>query len=177
LSGDCRAFYALTMTDIAIVTAGLARLDELVGFWMLLHRHQAAVATPITGMPVLSEEVSAEIVREMYRTWLSGPDGFALVAEEDAHPVGYLVAFYEDQHFMWDTGRVGHIDSFYTLPEVRGHGVGRLLMDRAYAVMRDAGVTTVALDVVATNDVVRRFYERDGFTTTFVQMHRPLASR
>ncbi len=141
---------------------------------MLLHRHQAAVATPITGLPVLSEEASAAIVLEMYREWLSGADGFALLAEEGGHPVGYLVAFYEDPHFMWDTGRVGHIDSFYTLPEVRGRGIGRLLMDQAYAVMRDAGVTAVALDLIATNDVARRFYEREGFTTTFVQMFRLL---
>jgi len=29
--------------------------------------------------------------------------------------------------------------------------------------------------MVADNDVARRFYEREGFTTTFVQMHRRLA--
>jgi ribosomal protein S18 acetylase RimI-like enzyme len=28
--------------------------------------------------------------------------------------------------------------------------------------------------MVADNDVARRFYEREGFTTTFVQMHRRL---
>ncbi len=162
------------MSDISIVTAGLDRLDELVAFWMLLHRHQAAVAPPIAGVPVLSEEASAAIVLEMYREWLSGADGFALFAEDDGHPVGYLVAFYEDPHFMWDTGRVGHVDSFYVLPEVRGRGVGRLMMDRAYAVMRDAGATTVALEMIATNDDARRFYDREGFTTTFVQMHRHL---
>ena len=34
---------------------------------------------------------------------------------------------------------------------------------------------TVELEMVANNDVARRFYEREGFTTTFVQMHRQLA--
>jgi hypothetical protein len=34
--------------------------------------------------------------------------------------------------------------------------------------------TTVALEMVANNDVARRFYEREGFTTTFDQMHRRL---
>jgi GNAT superfamily N-acetyltransferase len=162
------------MGEIAVVSAGLERLDELVAFWMRLHRHQGAVAEPITGVPVLSEDASAAIVREMYRDWLGGGEGFALLAEDDGRPVGYLVAFYEDGHFMWDTGRIGHVDSFYVLPELRGRGVGRLLMDRAYDLMRDAGVRTVALEMVATNDVARRFYEREGFTTTFVQMHRQL---
>lgn len=52
--------------------------------------------------------------------------------------------------------------------------LGRLLMEAAYAHMRQAGATTVALEMVADNDVARRFYERGGFTTTFVQMHRRL---
>jgi hypothetical protein len=44
----------------------------------------------------------------------------------------------------------------------------------AYTEMRQAGAITVALEMVANNDVARRFYERKGFTTTFVQMHRRL---
>jgi ribosomal protein S18 acetylase RimI-like enzyme len=47
-------------------------------------------------------------------------------------------------------------------------------MEAAYAEMRQAGATTVALEMVANNDVAQRFYEREGFTTTFVQMHRRL---
>ena len=121
-----------------------------------------------------SESASAEIVREEYRGWLAEADSFAFLAEEDGRAVGYLIGFYEAPHFMWTTGRVGHIDSFYVLPELRGRGVGRRLLDAAYSEMRRAGATAVALEVVADNDVARSFYERDGFTTTFVQMHRGL---
>ena len=56
------------------------------------------------------------IVGKMYREWLSGPDSFAFLAEEDGLPVGYVVGFYDEPHSMWSTGRVGHIDSFYVLP-------------------------------------------------------------
>ena len=102
-----------------------------------------------------------------------GPDSFAFLAEEDGRLVGYVVGFYDEPHFMWSTGRVGHIDSFYVLPELRGRGVGRLLMEAACG---DAPGRSdrVALEMVASNDVARRFYEREGFTTTFVQMHRRL---
>jgi uncharacterized radical SAM superfamily protein len=41
--------------------------------------------------------------------------------------------------------------------------------------MREAGAETVALDIVGDNDIARKFYEREGFTATFVQMHRRLA--
>jgi GNAT superfamily N-acetyltransferase len=161
--------------EIVVVRAGVERLDELAGFWELLHRHQASVAVVVPGLEVLSEPASASVVREMYREWLSKPESFAFLAEEDGRPVGFVVGFYEEPHFMWDSGRVGHIDSFYVLSEMRGRGVGRQLMDAAYAEMRQAGAQTVALEMVAGNDVARRFYEREGFTTTFVQMHRRLA--
>ncbi len=153
---------------------GADRLDELVEFWKLLHRHQASVCPEVTGLSVLSETASAELVGEMYREWLSGAESFAFVAEDEGRPVGYVIGFYEEPHFMWETGRVGHVDSFYVAPETRSQGVGRRLMDAAYAAMRDAGASTVALEMVADNEVARRFYEQEGFTTTFVQMHRSL---
>lgn len=162
------------MGAIVIVSAGLDRLDDLAGFWELLHEHQGSVCAPVDGLELLSGRDSAVIVREMYRDWLSGSDAFAFFAEEDGRPVGYVIGFYEQPQFMWATGRVGHVDSFYVLPEMRGRGVGRLLMDAAYAAMREAGAETVALEMVAANEVARRFYEREGFTTTFVLMHRRL---
>jgi ribosomal protein S18 acetylase RimI-like enzyme len=160
--------------QIVVVSAGLDRLDDLTAFWELLHRHQGSVCAPVEGLEVLSEPESAVIVRAMYLDWLSSDDSFAFIAEEDGRPVGYVIGFYDQPHFMWATGRVGHVDSFYVLPELRGRGVGRLLMDAAYAAMREAGAETVALEMVAENDVARKFYEREGFTTTFVQMHRRL---
>lgn len=157
--------------------AGLERLDELVDFWELLHRHQASVCAAVPGLDVRSEPESAEIVREMYRDWLAGVDSFAFLAEEDGKSVGYLIGFYEEPHFMWATDRVGHIDSFYVLPDMRGRGVGRLLIEAAYGEMLRAGADAVALETVADNEIARKFYEREGFTPTFVQMHRRLAPR
>ena len=163
-----------SVAEITVARAGVERLDELVGFWKLLHRHQSSVAPAVPGLDVLSESDSAVIVGKMYREWLSSPDSFAFFAEEEGRLVGYVVGFYDEPHFMWSTGRVGHIDSFYVLPELRGRGVGRLLMEAAYAEMRQAGATTVALEMVANNHLAQKFYEREGFTTTFVQIHRRL---
>jgi GNAT superfamily N-acetyltransferase len=162
------------MGEIAIVAAEIDRLDDLTGFWELLHRHQGSVCAAVDGLELRSEAESTVIVREMYREWLTGPESFAFLALEDGRPVGYVIGFFDEPHFMWETGRVGHVDSFYVLPEMRGRGVGRLLMDAAYAVMQEAGAETVALEMVAENEVARKFYEREGFTTTFVQMHRRL---
>ena len=64
----------LASAEITILRAGVERLDELVGFWKLLHRHQSSVATAVPGLDVLSESDSAVIVGKTYREWLSGPD-------------------------------------------------------------------------------------------------------
>ena len=63
----------------------------------------------VPGLDVLSESASAEIVREMYRQWLTSADPFAFIAEDAGRPVGFVVGFYDEPHFMWATGRVGHI--------------------------------------------------------------------
>jgi len=157
-----------------VVPVGVDRLDELVEFWKLLHRHQVSVCAEVPGLSVLSEAASAEITREMYSEFLLRPESFAFVAEDDGKAVGYVIGYYDESHFMWDTGRIGHVDSFYVLPETRGQGVGRRLMDAAYTAMRKAGASTVALEMVADNEVAQRFYEKEGFTTTFVEMHRSL---
>jgi GNAT superfamily N-acetyltransferase len=171
-SGPARSRFRFV--GVEVVPVGVDRVEELVEFWKLLHRHQASVCAEVVGLAVLSEPASAEIVGEMYREWLSRPESFAFLAEDEEKPVGFVIGFYEESHFMWETGRVGHVDSFYVLPETRGQGVGRLLMEAAYAAMREAGASTVALEMVAGNEVARKFYEKEGFTTTFVQMHRSL---
>ena len=97
-----------SVAEITVARAGVERLDELVGFWKLLHRHQSSVAPAVPGLDVLSESDSAVIVGKMYREWLSSPDSFAFLAEEDGRLVGYVVGFYDEPHFMWSTSRVGH---------------------------------------------------------------------
>lgn len=46
---------------------------------------------------MLSESDSAVIVGKRYREWLSGPDSFAFLAEEDGRLVGYVVGFYDER--------------------------------------------------------------------------------
>jgi ribosomal protein S18 acetylase RimI-like enzyme len=157
-----------------IVTAGAERIDELTDFWRELHRYQSALSAPIPGVPVRADEDTKRLVRALYLEWLGRPDSFALIAELDGRPVGYVIGFVEEPSEIWDTGRIGHIDSFLVSPEVRGQGVGRLLLEKAYDEMRRAGARTVGLDVVSTNEGARRFYEREGFVPTFLQMYRAL---
>lgn len=163
------------MTEgITITRVGADRIDELIDFWLLLHAFQGAASAPVPGVPLREDSDTGPLVRAMYLKWLSQPDSFAFFAEDDRRPVGFVIGFIEEPSEIWDTGRIGHVDSLLVLPEMRGHGVGRLLMDAVYDHLSRVGVRTVGLDVVANNSGALRFYEHEGFTPTFLQMYRAL---
>jgi GNAT superfamily N-acetyltransferase len=101
----------------------------------------------MAGVPLRSDSDTAPLVRAQYLDWLSQPDSFAFFAEVDGRAVGYIIGFVQEPSEIWDTGLIGHIDSFLVLSEMRGRGIGRLLMEAAYDHMRRVGVGTVGLEV------------------------------
>lgn len=62
-----------------------------------------------------------------------------------------------------DATRVGHITSLHVLPQLRGRGHGRVLMDHVLAEFGRRGFTDVTLWVLEANQPARRFYEKYGF--------------
>ena len=62
-----------------------------------------------------------------------------------------------------DPKTVGHITSIHVLPQLRGNGRGRALLDHAFAEFRRRGFGEVTLWVLEGNTSARRFYEGLGF--------------
>jgi ribosomal protein S18 acetylase RimI-like enzyme len=62
-----------------------------------------------------------------------------------------------------DATRVGHITSLHVLPQLRGHGYGRVLMDHVRQEFLRRGFAEVTLWVLEENREARRFYEKHGF--------------
>ncbi len=60
--------------------------------------------------------------------------------------------------------RTGELTAIYLVPEVWGHGGGRLLLEAAETNLREAGFRTATLWVLSSNTRARRFYERMGWT-------------
>lgn len=89
--------------------------------------------------------------RASWQRRLSDPAVTTLVAEREAHPVGYI-AFTDDQ-----------IDSLFVLPDAQAAGVGSALLDAAVDAQRAAGTQQSRLWVLAKNRPARRFYERRGW--------------
>ena len=102
-----------------------------------------------------------------YRTtfWaerIADPDWPVFVIEE----AGACVAFCQmipSRDSDDDSTRVGHITSLHVLPQLRGRGYGRLLMDHVLAEFRRRDFVGVTLWVVEANHPARAFYEKYGF--------------
>lgn len=62
-----------------------------------------------------------------------------------------------------DKTEVGHITSLHVLPQLRGRGHGRALVDHVLAEFRQRGFAAVTLWVLEENWDARRFYEKYGF--------------
>jgi len=128
-----------TGSDVSVVAGlirGLARYEKL--------EHEV----------VMTEEVLA---RNLF-----GPRPYAetLIAEEDGTPVGMALFFHNFSTFL---GRPGlYLEDLYVVPESRGAGVGKALLERLaqVAVERDCGRLEWA--VLDWNTDAIRFYERLG---------------
>lgn len=87
-----------------------------------------------------------------------GEPGF-LVAETGAGVAGYVVADSVPNH----GSPLGHIKDIAVHPEMRGQGVGSLLLERALGVLAARDVESVKLEVRQSNDRARSLYEEFGF--------------
>jgi ribosomal protein S18 acetylase RimI-like enzyme len=61
----------------------------------------------------------------------------------------------------WEDG-VGYIDTLAVAARARGQGLGKALLARGMAALRDAGLTTVELSVQGENAGATRLYESVG---------------
>ena len=62
-----------------------------------------------------------------------------------------------------DPTRVGHITSLHVVPQLRGRGHGRALVDHVLAEFRRRGFAELTLWVLEENLSARQFYEKYGF--------------
>ncbi|GAA1000475.1 GNAT family N-acetyltransferase [Acrocarpospora macrocephala] len=118
------------------------------------------------------------------------PSSGTLVAEEAGRAVGYT-RFYPTDDDDDDSAAVGTVGSLYTLPEVWGTGVGKVLMTAVVDALTGAGYSEATLWVLRGNRRAREFYRRqgwsedggltedlsDGFLVTKLRYRRLLAER
>ena len=149
---------------VRIEKVGAERVADFEPLWKALHEHHLTVDPDVPGIPPRTADESWPIRRARYEEWLSHPGAFALLALDGDEAVGYAVVSFHDRDDTHQTGeRFAELHSLSVLADRRGAGIGTRLLRRVYAEVRAQGVEEMMIGVLATNDRVRRFYEREGF--------------
>ena len=92
--------------------------------------------------------------KEIIESVVSDDNKICIVAVDESL-VGYIYA-----SFVLDEAEIGNI---CIVPECRGQGVGRLLIDSMVSDLKSRGVCKVFLEVESDNESAIRLYERSGF--------------
>lgn len=147
-----------------ITRHGAEVLDELRPLYLGLRDHHAAAAPHFGAIRDDDGAWARRIAR--YRRAIAEEDGFVLVARgEHGNAVGYAFTHLADGMPGWtQPERLGVVDTLTVDAQHRGKGIGTALLARVYDELAPLGIDTVALDVIASNEGARRFYEREGFT-------------
>lgn len=115
----------------------------------------------------VAPRVDADLTRAALAEIAADPRSAVLVAEEDGVVIGtlQLIVF---RHVHNSGGLCAEIESVHVHPDVRGQGVGGLLLDAAVEQARATGCYRVQLTSNAARPDAHRFYERHGFTASHV---------
>jgi GNAT superfamily N-acetyltransferase len=97
-------------------------------------------------------------------------DMLAWIAVRDGRGVG-LAHVIVHAH-GWQEAPVTYLQDLYTDPSMRGHGVGRALIEAVYADADRAGRGSVYWLTQTGNATARRLYDRIGVATDFMKYSR-----
>jgi ribosomal-protein-alanine N-acetyltransferase len=86
---------------------------------------------------------------------IAGPPLALVSTTPDDTPVGYLVAFHDEE--------AGYVAEIVVAPDHRREGRARRLLGAAFDRLRDEGCARIRLAVHPDNDAARRLYESMGF--------------
>jgi ribosomal protein S18 acetylase RimI-like enzyme len=147
-----------------IVRGDVSRVDEVGPLFQAMHEHHRGGSPRAAKVqPFRSGELAWERRRPHYVSLLESGRGHLLLAEEDGRVIGYaMVSVIGGQATLTTGDRMAELETLSVAEGERGRGVGRALMDAAYAVMRELGISELMLYVMDGNEGAARFYERLG---------------
>lgn len=129
----------------------LARAADTSVFGSLLHAFNTEFGESTPSADVIAERAAPLIERGELTVLLArdGADGFAVVRFRPSIYTGALDAYLEE---------------LYVVPERRGRGFGRTLLETAMAHARERGAAHMELNTSEADAAARALYESAGFT-------------
>jgi len=171
------------VSEFAVVSVPEDRLDDLQPVWRALYEHHTALTPHLRDREVPFEHAWRSR-REIERGWFaSEPESFVLAAQETDRYVGYaFVRARAGAGFAasWSASDpLAELAILVVLPEMRGQGIGSMLLDAVEARLREHMIEDMTIGVITTNTEAMRLYERRGavpFLTQLVHRVRPEGS-
>jgi len=111
-------------------------------------------------------------MRYYYSTRIRAGDGIILIASFDDKAVGFIDAHLKERPPIFKQRVQGYIANVFVLPEVRGKGIGRKLVEGAIVWLRDQGALDVELSVAERNESGRSFWQNLGFRDIRIVMRK-----
>ncbi|MBO13602.1 MAG: hypothetical protein CMJ68_22980 [Planctomycetaceae bacterium] len=104
-----------------------------------------------------ARHIDADVAREV--------DGILVVESEQGNVVGYITSWQDT------AAGIGYIPNLAFVPEWRGRGLGRLLIQRVLDRFRASGLSHAKIETLAQNDVGHHLYTSIGFREVARQVH------
>jgi GNAT superfamily N-acetyltransferase len=129
----------------------LASAADAPAFGRLLHAFGAEFDEPTPDADVIAERAAPLIASGEVTVLFAGdgPDGFAELRFRPSLYTGALDAYLEE---------------LYVVPALRGHGLGRGLLEAALELARERGAAHIDLGTSEDDVAARALYESAGFT-------------
>jgi (aminoalkyl)phosphonate N-acetyltransferase len=109
---------------------------------------------------------------EIYLENAANPNNIYLIAWAHSLAVGYLSCHV--QNLLHHGGLVGEIQEMYVNENGRGHGIGKLLIDKVVEIATERGILQLEVTSRFIRDGAHRFYEREGFVHTHKKFTKKL---
>lgn len=142
------------ISSLVIVEANLDRPEQQQAVLALT---DAYAKDPMGEGAPLPADVRADLIAGMR----AHPTTIVFLAYADSEPIGIANCFLGFSTFA--ARPLLNIQDLNVLPEYRGRGVGRRLLDAAEGKARALGCCKLTLEVGDRNAIARRVYERAGF--------------
>lgn len=130
-----------------------ARPEDAAPLARMLHDFNTEFGDPTPGPEVLERRVAAYVD--------DGRKVFLLGGLEGDEPLGFAQVSFNPS--IWSDEPVGLLEELYVVPDRRGEGVGRELMEAVLALARERGAAGMEVVTGESDTAARGLYESVGF--------------